>query len=77
MRIPQPHELFAYSSNLPLSLLTGLADGLALKDRATRLDVRDSPQLVGPPLSNLFPWLETQRKCAAQPSKGVVDVPHY
>src|SRR5512132_2960480 len=38
--------------NLPLSLLTGLADGLALKDRATRLGGRDSPQLMGPPLSN-------------------------
>jgi NAD(P)-dependent dehydrogenase (short-subunit alcohol dehydrogenase family) len=30
--------------NLPLSLLTGLADGLALKDRATRHLGRDSPQ---------------------------------
>ena len=37
--------------NLPLSLLTGLADGLALKDRATRRGGRDSPQLLGPPIS--------------------------
>src|SRR4029077_11196793 len=39
------------SSNLPLSLLTGLADGLALKDCATRQTRRDSPQLVVPPIS--------------------------
>ena len=37
--------------NLPLSLLTGLADGLALKVRATRRSGRDSPQLLGPPIS--------------------------
>ncbi len=73
-RVPQSHELFACSSNLPLSLLTGLADGLALKDRATRLDVRDSPQLMGPPLSLLFEWREIQRKCAAQPSRGLLVV---
>ena len=70
MRVPQSHQLFACSSNLPLSLLTGLADGLALKDRATRRTGRDSPQHVGPPLSGLFRRTEIQRKCARQLSKG-------
>src|SRR4051794_26962771 len=76
IQVPQSHELFACSSNLPLSLLTGLADGLALKDRATRLGGRDSPQHVGPPLSLLFQRRETQRKCAAHPSKGLLVIRH-
>src|SRR5215207_6413510 len=54
--------------NLPLSLLTGLADGLALKDRATRQRSRFAPTM-GPPLS-ILPWMETQRKCARHISKG-------
>src|SRR5829696_2893630 len=37
--------------NLSLSSLTGLADGLALKDRATQRSRCDSPQLLVPPIS--------------------------
>src|SRR5829696_7182355 len=54
MQVPRSHELFACLSNPPLSLPTGLADGLALKDRATRRGGRDSPQQVGPPISVLL-----------------------
>src|SRR5215468_8131641 len=66
----QSRELFACSSNLPLSLLTGLADGLALKDRATRHSGRDSPQLLGPPISVLCVLAEIQRKCARHVSRA-------
>ena len=56
--------------SLPLSWLTGLADGLALKDRATRHDGRDSPQQWVPRSPPFSVWMETQRKCARHISKG-------
>src|SRR4051794_9942674 len=65
MQVLRQHELFACSSNLPLSLLTGLADGLALKDRATRRTARDSPQLLGPPISDLCPGGDSAEERAA------------
>jgi hypothetical protein len=55
--------------NLSLSSLTGLADGLALKDRATQRRRCDSPQLLVPPLS-AFRLAEIQRKCARHCSKA-------
>src|SRR5829696_27829 len=62
--------------NLPLSVLTGLADGLALKDRATRQTARDSPQLLGPPISGLCELAEIQRKNARQVSRGLPTFRH-
>ena len=47
--------------NLPLSLLSGLADGLALKVRATQHNGCDSPQQLGPPISDPRPLAEIQR----------------